>query len=52
MIKIPVEKYYKKYGKEYEIELRHKINLWCRYKIDYKIDNTKYGLKSYKDKFA
>lgn len=38
---------YDKYGKEYKILLRHRINMWNRYKIYIHIDNQKYGLKTY-----
>jgi hypothetical protein len=47
MIKIKQCKIAEKYGKEYDIEYRHRIWSWNKYKIKYKIDNDKYNIKQY-----
>lgn len=46
-LKIPVDKQYERYGKEYRIEYLHRQRLWLRYKIKYTINNAKYGILQY-----
>ena len=39
--------YYEQYGKEYYMELRHKIRLKQLYNIQYSINSAKYDIRRY-----
>ncbi len=44
----PIRHYnYERYGKEYYIELRHKIRLKQLYNIQYTINSAKYDIRRY-----
>lgn len=39
--------YYEQYGKQYYMELKHKINLRQKYGITFTINTAKYDIKQY-----
>lgn len=49
MVKVPKDKYYTKYGREYYIFYRHIRNIKQKYNIDINIKklNNLYGIKQY-----
>jgi len=43
----PKTQQYTSYGKQYEMEHKHRARMLARYKIKHNIDNNKYNIKIY-----